>query len=85
MSKIHIFSYRRVASRQVVLLENTQHLTYLQESYLTNRIGESPVRLMLEECINPFGIGALLRRNSPLKDHVDMVCSCVLFVASSIS
>ncbi|XP_037776832.1 ionotropic receptor 21a-like [Penaeus monodon] len=62
----------RVASRQVVLLENTQHLTYLQESYLTNRIGESPVRLMLEECINPFGIGALLRRNSPLKDNVDM-------------
>ncbi|XP_042855535.1 ionotropic receptor 21a-like [Penaeus japonicus] len=62
----------RVASRQVVLLENTQHLTYLQESYLTNRIGESPVRLMLEECINPFGIGALLRRNSPLKAYVDM-------------
>ncbi|XP_063605957.1 ionotropic receptor 21a-like [Penaeus indicus] len=62
----------RVASRKVVLLENTQHLTYLQESYLTNRIGESPVRLMLEECINPFGIGALLRRNSPLKHNVDM-------------
>ncbi|XP_066958193.1 ionotropic receptor 21a-like isoform X1 [Macrobrachium rosenbergii] len=63
---------KRVVSREVVLLENTQHLEYLQKTFYTNRAGQSPLRLMLEECINPFGIGALLRRHSPLKKPLDM-------------
>ncbi|XP_068245258.1 ionotropic receptor 21a-like [Palaemon carinicauda] len=63
---------KRVVSREVVLLENTQHLEYLMKTFYTNREGKSPLRLMLEECINPFGIGALLRRHSPLKQPLDM-------------
>ncbi|KAG7157913.1 Ionotropic receptor 21a-like 14 [Homarus americanus] len=60
-----------IISRQGVLLENTKHLEYLQKTFLTNRVGESSVRLMLEECINPFGVGVMLKRNSPLKSSAD--------------
>ncbi|XP_071532884.1 ionotropic receptor 21a-like [Panulirus ornatus] len=62
---------RRVFYRKGVLLENMQHLEYLQQTYLTNRAGQSSVRLMLEECINPFGVGVMLKRNSPLKSAID--------------
>ncbi|XP_069961398.1 glutamate receptor-like [Cherax quadricarinatus] len=64
---------QEVLSRKGVLLENLQHLEYLKKTYLTNSVGQPSVRLMLEECINPFGVGIMLKRNSPLKPSVDQV------------
>ncbi|XP_050721175.1 glutamate receptor ionotropic, kainate glr-3-like [Eriocheir sinensis] len=64
---------KRVIEGRGVLVENTHHLKYLQETFLTDRLGRSSVRLMLEECMNPFGVGAILTKNSPLKSSFDVV------------
>ncbi|XP_076052620.1 uncharacterized protein LOC143032036 [Oratosquilla oratoria] len=62
----------RVASREVVLIENSQHLEYLRTTFYMDSRGRSPLRLM-EECSHPHGIGALLTKYSPLKPAVDKV------------
>ncbi|XP_069184098.1 ionotropic receptor 21a [Procambarus clarkii] len=64
---------KQVISGRGVLLENTQHLQYLRETHLTNSVDQASVRLMLEECINPFSVGVMLKRNSPLKSSIDKV------------
>ena len=65
--------HRKVINKEAVIVENSHHLTYIKKTYFTDSQGESPVRVMFDECINPFGIGALLPKNSPLKPAVDSV------------
>ncbi|XP_076049263.1 ionotropic receptor 21a-like [Oratosquilla oratoria] len=70
---LHTFpKFWDVAKGEATLIENRQHLLYVKKQYYTNQRDESPLRIM-EECIAPYGIGAVLRRNSPLKANMDKV------------
>ncbi|XP_063842809.1 uncharacterized protein LOC135089648 isoform X2 [Scylla paramamosain] len=63
----------RVIEGRGVLVENTQHLQYLQQTFLIDHVGRSSVRIMFEECINPFGVGAMLTRDTPYKLSFDEI------------
>ncbi|XP_063843564.1 uncharacterized protein LOC135089648 isoform X3 [Scylla paramamosain] len=68
----NVFEFlKRVIEGRGVLVENTQHLQYLQQTFLIDHVGRSSVRIMFEECINPFGVGAMLTRDTPYKLSFD--------------
>ncbi|XP_063844335.1 uncharacterized protein LOC135089648 isoform X4 [Scylla paramamosain] len=70
----NVFEFlKRVIEGRGVLVENTQHLQYLQQTFLIDHVGRSSVRIMFEECINPFGVGAMLTRDTPYKLSFDEI------------
>ncbi|XP_071520792.1 uncharacterized protein [Panulirus ornatus] len=56
--------------RQTALIENRNHLEFIQKRKYTTRRGESPLRIQ-EECLATYGVGAVLARHSPLAPYVD--------------
>ncbi|KAK7074040.1 hypothetical protein SK128_012805 [Halocaridina rubra] len=66
-------SFRDIAEKgDAVLVENRNHLEYIQKRFYTTKTGESPLRLQ-EECITTYSVGALMVKNSALKASVDRV------------
>ncbi|XP_050733153.1 uncharacterized protein LOC127006842 [Eriocheir sinensis] len=57
-------------ARSSVLVENRNHLQYIQSQSYTTRRGDTPLRIQ-EECLATFGVSAALNRHSPLAPYIN--------------
>ncbi|KAK7067901.1 hypothetical protein SK128_020003 [Halocaridina rubra] len=64
---------RNVVRGETAQISSSLHNEYLISVYYTNRLGESPIRIMYEECLNPFSVGAIAQKNSPLLPAINEV------------